>query len=262
MPKPLFGDNGSGMHCHQSIWKGEQAALRRRGGLCRPVADVPLLYRRPAASTPRRSWPSPHPTTNSYRRLVPGYEAPVNLAWSMRNRSACCRIPMYSDSPKAQAGRVPLPRPVLQPLPRLRGDDDGRPGRHSATGSTRATRSTRTSTTSPPEEAAEIKKVPGSLADASRRSRRTTSSCSQGDVFTPDFIDTYIDYKRDVGDRPDPAAAAPLRVLPLLRHLRRRPASAGRGRGPRGPRLFFHLQSDSVTLLPATSPQDATGPPS
>src|SRR5213082_3431622 len=101
MPKPIFGDNGSGMHCHQSLWKEgaplmadksgyaglSQLARSYVGGL---LAHAPALLAFCA------------PTTNSYRRLVPGYEAPVNLVYSQRNRSAACRIPVYSASPKAK----------------------------------------------------------------------------------------------------------------------------------------------------------------
>src|SRR5213595_4017495 len=114
MPKPLFGDNGSGMHTHQSLWKEgtplfadksgyaglSQLARSYVGGL---LAHAPALLALCA------------PTTNSYRRLVPGYEAPVNLVYSQRNRSACIRIPIYSDSPKAKRIEFRCPDPTANP---------------------------------------------------------------------------------------------------------------------------------------------------
>src|SRR5207247_9602633 len=101
MPKPIFGDNGSGMHCHQSLWKEGTPLMADRSGyaglsqLARGYV-AGLLAHAPALLALCA------PTTNSYRRLVPGYEAPVNLAYSSRTRSACIRIPMYSDSAKAK----------------------------------------------------------------------------------------------------------------------------------------------------------------
>src|SRR5690606_548038 len=113
MPKPLFGDNGSGMHCHQSIWREgkppfagdpyaglRETALHYIGGI---LEHAPAL----CALT--------NPTVNSYRRLVPGYEAPVNLAYSSRNRSASIRIPMYSASPKAKRLEARFPDPACNP---------------------------------------------------------------------------------------------------------------------------------------------------
>ena len=112
MPKPLFQDNGSGMHTHQSLWKDgkplfagdgyaglSQMALWYIGGLIKHGPALSAIIA---------------PTTNSYKRLVPGFEAPVNLAYSRRNRSAACRIPMYSASPEGQARRVPSARSELQ----------------------------------------------------------------------------------------------------------------------------------------------------
>ncbi|HEX8985165.1 MAG TPA: type I glutamate--ammonia ligase, partial [Bryobacteraceae bacterium] len=113
MPKPLFADNGSGMHCHQSLWKGgkplfagdcyaglSQLALHYIGGLLKHARALSAIIA---------------PTTNSYKRLVPGYEAPVNLAYSRRNRSAACRIPMYSASPKAKRVEFRPPDPSANP---------------------------------------------------------------------------------------------------------------------------------------------------
>src|SRR6476659_9505650 len=114
MPKPIYGDNGSGMHCHQSIWKSGKPLFADASGyaglsqMCKWYIGG-LLQHAPAILA------FAAPTTNSYRRLVPGYEAPVNLAWSLRNRSACCRIPMYSDSPKAKRVEFRCPDPSCNP---------------------------------------------------------------------------------------------------------------------------------------------------
>ena len=115
MPKPLFGDNGSGMHVHQSLWKGEHERLLRRRRLRRSFPTRPSITSAACSSTPRPCWPWPRPTTNSYRRLVPGFEAPVNLAYSQRNRSAICRIPVYSKSPKAKRIEFRAPDPSCNP---------------------------------------------------------------------------------------------------------------------------------------------------
>ena len=124
MPKPLFDDNGTGMHTHQSIWKDGNSTFYGDGyahmsesmkyyigGLLR---HAPALLAFCA------------PTTNSYRRLVPGFEAPVNLVYSARNRSACCRIPTYFDTPESKRIEFRCPDPVRQPVPGLRRHADGR----------------------------------------------------------------------------------------------------------------------------------------
>ncbi len=128
MPKPLFGDNGSGMHTHQSLWKEgkplfagdgyaglSQMALHYIGGILKHAKSLAALT---------------NPTTNSYRRLVPGFEAPVNLAYSSRNRSASVRIPHHAPLAQDPAHRGSLPGSDLQPVPRLLGHADGRPRRH------------------------------------------------------------------------------------------------------------------------------------
>ena len=148
MPKPLFGENGSGMHVHQSLFKdGTQRLLRRR----RPV--LPLRRRRrrssPASSRHAREIsPLFAQWVNSYKRLVPGYEAPVYLAWSRRNRSALIRVPLYHPG-KEQATRAgaALPRPRLQPVPVLRGDAARRASRGSRRATSCPSRWSRTSTT-------------------------------------------------------------------------------------------------------------------
>ena len=128
MPKPIFGDNGSGMHCHQSIWKDEKNLFA--GDKYAGLSDMALNYIGGLLKHAPSFLAITNPGLNSYRRLVPGYEAPVNLAYSSRNRSASVPHPGLGRLAQGQAARVPLPRSDHQPLPRLRGDADGRPRRH------------------------------------------------------------------------------------------------------------------------------------
>jgi glutamine synthetase len=125
MPKPLFDDNGSGMHCHQSIWKGGKPLFA--GDQYAGFSEMGLYYIGGILKHAKAIAAFTNPTTNSYKRLTPGFEAPVNLAYSSRNRSAACRIPMYSQG---QARGGALPGSVVQPLPGLRGDGDGGDRRH------------------------------------------------------------------------------------------------------------------------------------
>ena len=113
MPKPIYGDNGSGMHCHQSIWKDGKPTVRRQQ-ICRPLGHC-LQYIAGILKHARAINAFTNPTTNSYKRLVPGFEAPVLLAYSVRNRSACCRIPLAS-SPKGKRVEVRYPGPAA-PIP-------------------------------------------------------------------------------------------------------------------------------------------------
>jgi glutamine synthetase len=206
MPKPLFEENGSGMHCHVSIWKAgqnlfsgnqyaglSQMALHFAGGILR---HAPAL----CAIT--------NPTTNSYKRLVPGFEAPVNLAYSSRNRSAAIRIPMYSASPKSRRLEFRTPDPScngymafaaillagldgiqreIEPGPPLDKDIYGLP----------------------PEELKKVPRAPGTLTEALDRLEADHDFLLAGEVFTPDLIEKWIDYKREaealqVSIRPHP----------------------------------------------------------
>ena len=207
MPKPIFGDNGTGMHVHQSLWKGgtniffdeggyaliSEAARYYIGGL---IAHAPALLAFCA------------PTTNSYRRLVPGFEAPVNLVYSQRNRSACVRIPMYSKSPSSKRIEFRPPdasaNPYLAMAAMLMAGLDGINNK-----------------IEPPdpvdedlydldaEEAAKIQSVPGSLYEVLDALEGDHEFLTRDGVFTQDVIDTWIEYKRvteadEVNLRPHP----------------------------------------------------------
>ena len=124
MPKPLFGDNGSGMHTHQSLWKGGKPLFA--GDLYAGLSQMALWYIGGLLKHARALAAIIAPTTNSYKRLVPGYEAPVNLAYSRRNRSAAVPHSDVLGFAESQARRVPAAGSVFQPVSRLRGDGDGR----------------------------------------------------------------------------------------------------------------------------------------
>ena len=217
MPKPLYGDNGSGMHCHQSIWKAGKPLFADATGyaglsqMCKWYIGG-LLRHAPAILA------FAAPTTNSYRRLVPGYEAPVNLAWSLRNRSAACRIPMYSDSPKAKRVEFRCPDPSCNPYlafaAMLMAGLDGIKNKIDPGDPV-----DKNIYDLPPEEAAEIKQVPGSLAGQPRGARGRPRVPARGRrVHRRPDRDLHR-LQALVGGRPDPPAAAPVRVLPLLRPL-------------------------------------------
>ncbi|MCC6696422.1 MAG: type I glutamate--ammonia ligase [Candidatus Hydrogenedentes bacterium] len=193
MPKPLYGDNGSGMHTHISLWKGgkplfagdkyaglSQEALWAIGGL---LKHAPALV----AIT--------NPTVNSYKRLVPGYEAPVNLAYSSRNRSACCRIPMYSPSPKAKRIEFRVPDPSCNPYlafsALLMAVIDGIQNKIDP-----GAAMDKDLYDLPPDEKALIPQTPGSLAEAIDALEKDHEFLLRGDVFTKDVIETWIKYKR------------------------------------------------------------------
>jgi len=194
MPKPLFQDNGSGMHTHQSLWKDgkplfagdgyaglSQLALWYIGGLIKHGPALSAIIA---------------PTTNSYKRLVPGFEAPVNLAYSRRNRSAACRIPMYSASPKAKRVEFRPPDPSCNPylgfsamlMAGLDGIenkiDPGQP-------------LDKDIYDLGPEELAKVPSMPGSLESALDALARDYQFLLKGDVFTEEMLNTYIDYKRE-----------------------------------------------------------------
>jgi len=194
MPKPLFGDNGSGMHVHQSLWKdGEPLFYDERGygGL----SDTARWY----IGGLLRHAPSllafTNPTTNSYHRLVPGYEAPVNLVYSARNRSACVRIPITGSSPKAKRIEFRVPdgssNPYLAFSAMLMAGVDGIRNRIEPPDPI-----DKDLYELPPEEHASIQQVPGTLAEVLDALEADHDYLTEGDVFTPDLIDTWVEYKR------------------------------------------------------------------
>ncbi|MHB8735818.1 MAG: type I glutamate--ammonia ligase [Terriglobales bacterium] len=193
MPKPLFGDNGSGMHTHQSLWNGGKPLFA--GDKYAGLSEMALHYIGGLLKHARALAAIISPTTNSYKRLVPGYEAPVNLAYSSRNRSAACRIPMYSNSPKAKRVEFRPPDPSCNPylafaamlLAGLDGVqnkiDPGAALDHDIFELS-------------PKELKKVPSMPGSLEEALNELEKDHKFLLQGDVFTKDLIETYIEYKR------------------------------------------------------------------
>lgn len=194
MPKPIYGDNGSGMHTHQSLWKGGVPLFsgKRYAGM----SDMALHYIAGILKHAKALAAFTNPSMNSYKRLVPGYEAPVNLAYSSRNRSAAIRIPMYSPSPKAKRIEVRFPDPVANPYlsfcAMLMAGLDGvqnklDPGEALDKNIYELSK----------EEKANVPSMPGSLAEAVDALEADHDFLLKGDVFTPDLIETWIDYKRE-----------------------------------------------------------------
>lgn len=193
MPKPIFGDNGSGMHIHCSLWKNGQNLMYDEAGyaglseLARFMVGG-LLKHAPALLA------FTNPTTNSYRRLVPGYEAPINLVYSQRNRSACIRVPMYSKSPKAKRIEFRAPDPLangyLAFSALLMAALDGIQNRIEPPAP-----QDKDLYELPPEEKAGIAQTPGSLRAVLEALKADHQWLLKGDVFTKDLIDTYIAYK-------------------------------------------------------------------
>jgi glutamine synthetase len=194
MPKPIFNDNGSGMHVHQSLWKGSKNAFFDREGYAMLSQTAKyyiggLLKHAPALCGLIA------PTTNSYKRLVPGFEAPVNLVYSRRNRSACVRIPMYSENEKSKRIEFRTPDPSCNPylafaamlmagLDGIKNKTD--PGKSLDKDIYDLS----------PEEAKEILSVPGSLKESLDALEADHKFLLEGGVFTQDVIDMWIAYKR------------------------------------------------------------------
>lgn len=194
MPKPIFGDNGSGMHIHFSLWKGNRPLFAGEGYA--GLSDIALyaigglLHHAPALLA------FTSPTTNSYKRLVPGYEAPVNLAYSSRNRSACVRIPVYSPDPRTRRLEFRPPDPSCNPylafsailMAAIDGIqqrmDPGEP-------------LDKDIYDLPPEELAQVPTTPASLEEALSALEENHEFLLKGDVFTPDLVETWLRYKRE-----------------------------------------------------------------
>src|SRR3984957_1515294 len=205
MPKPLFGDNGSGMHTHQSLWKDGVPLFYDKDGYAL-LSDTARWYIGGLLKHAPAILAFAAPTTNSYRRLVPGYEAPIKLAYSARNRSACIRIPTYSAAPAARRLEFRSPDPMCNPYLSfsaclMAGLDGVR------------------NQIEPPkpveadlyelegEEKARVKDLPGSLTEVLNALEVDNDFLLEGGVFTQDLIDMYIAYKRE--NEVDPVALRP-----------------------------------------------------
>ncbi|OGW78760.1 MAG: type I glutamate--ammonia ligase [Omnitrophica bacterium GWA2_52_8] len=205
MPKPIFADNGSGMHVHSSLWKEGKPLFFDAKGYAM-ISDMCKWYIGGLLKHAPAILAFAAPTTNSYRRLVPGYEAPVNLCYSARNRSAVCRIPMYSSSPESKRVEFRAPDPSSNPyltfaamqmagLDGIRNQiDPGQPVDKNIY-DLKA------------HEKQHILSVPGSLEDALEALEKDHAFLLEGDVFTRDVIDTWIEYKRT-------CEIAPLKLRP------------------------------------------------
>jgi len=193
MPKPLFGDNGSGMHVHQSIWKGKKPIFAGDGYA--GSSEVMRYYIGGLLKHAPALCAICAPTVNSYRRLVPGFEAPVNLGYSQRNRSAACRIPMYTTDPKAKRVEFRCPDPAANPYlcfaAMLMAGLDGIQHRINP-----ADPIDKNLYDLPPEEMARVPKAPGTLDEALDALEKDHKFLLEGNVFTQDVIDTYLSYKR------------------------------------------------------------------
>jgi len=194
MPKPLFGDNGSGMHTHQSLWKDGAPLFydeKGYGGL----SDLARWYIGGLLKHAPSLLAFTNPTVNSYHRLVPGFEAPVNLVYSARNRSACIRVPVTGSNPKAKRieFRVPDPssNPYLAFAAMLMAGIDGIKNKIEPPEPV-----DKDLYELPPEEHASIAQVPGSLNEVLDNLENDHDWLTEGGVFTPDLIETWIDYKR------------------------------------------------------------------
>ncbi len=195
MPKPIFGDNGSGMHTHQSLWKGGKPLFYEKGGYV-DLSEMAMKYVAGLLTHGPALAALTNPTINSYRRLVPGYEAPVNLIISARNRSAIVRVPMYSHSPKAKRVEYRAPDPTANPylafaammmagLDGIQKDmDPPKP-----TDKNLYALSAR--------EARRIKQLPTSLGEALDALEKDHEFLLEGGVFTEDLLESYIEIKRE-----------------------------------------------------------------
>lgn len=195
MPKPLFGDNGSGMHVHQSLWSSDANLFSDPAGYA-GISETARYYIGGLLHHASALLALCAPTVNSYHRLVPGYEAPVNLVYSQRNRSAACRIPMYSENPKAKRVEFRCPDPSCNPYlafaAMLMAGLDGiankiEPGDPVDVDLYHL----------PAEELAKVRSVPSSLSAALDALEADHDFLLEGGVFTPDLLESYVAYKRE-----------------------------------------------------------------
>ncbi len=191
MPKPVAGDNGSGMHTHQSIWKGNKPVFSGHGYA--DLSDIALYYIGGIIKHAKALNAFTNPSTNSYKRLIPGFEAPVLLAYSSRNRSASCRIP-FTDSPSGKRVEIRFPdamaNPYLAFAAMLMAGLDGisnkiNPGESMD----------KDLYDLPPEELKDVPTVCGSLREAMQNLDKDRKFLTEGGVFTDDQIDAYIELK-------------------------------------------------------------------
>ena len=195
MPKPIFQDNGSGMHTHQSLWKAGKNIFYDAKSYAL-ISDTARHYIGGILRHAHALCAFVAPTTNSYRRLVPGYEAPINIVYSQRNRSAAVRIPMYSPSEKSKRLEFRTPDPSCNPYyafaAMLMAGLDG-----IANKTEPPQPIDKNLYDLPPQEAKKVKSMPGSLDEALRALEEDHAFLLKGDVFTRDVIETWIAYKRE-----------------------------------------------------------------
>ena len=194
MPKPIFGDNGSGMHCHQSLWKDGSPLFYDEIGYA-GLSDTARYYIGGILKHAPSLLAFTNPTVNSYHRLVPGFEAPVNLVYSQRNRSACIRIPLTGSNPKAKRIEFRCPDPSSNPYlafsAMLMAGLDGIKNKIEP-----QTPIDKDLYELPPDELATVPQVPASLDKVLDSLEADHDFLLEGGVFTSDLIETWIDYKR------------------------------------------------------------------
>jgi glutamine synthetase len=194
MPKPLFGDNGSGMHCHQSLWRDGSPLFYDELGYA-GLSDTARFYVGGLLHHAPSLLAFTNPTVNSYHRLVPRFEAPVNLVYSSGNRSACIRVPITGANPKAKRIEFRVPDPSCNPYlafsAMLMAGVDGIRNKIEPPEPIDKDLSEL-----PPDEAAAVTQVPGSLPVVLDALERDNDYLLEGGVFTEDFIGAWLDYKR------------------------------------------------------------------
>jgi len=194
MPKPLFDDNGSGMHCHQSLWKDGTPLFYDEMGYA-GLSDIGRYYIGGLLKHAPSLLAFTNPTTNSYHRLVPGFEAPINLVYSQRNRSACVRIPITGSNPKAKRAEFRVPDPSCNPYvafsAMVMAGIDGIKNKVEPPEPV-----DKDLYELPPDEAAAVQQVPASLEQVLDTLEADHDYLLDGGVFTPDLIETWLDFKR------------------------------------------------------------------